>query len=120
LVPIHRIAAEVGWSHRHFTAQFKQQVGLRPKTAARLVRFDGVWRRLEQHKPLDWADIARDAGYADQAHLIRDFREFAGTTPAELARRLPPRPGRDGRGRGEVNSVQDRAALRSYPRAQWS
>lgn len=62
------------------------------QTAARLVRFDGVWRRLEQHKPLDWAGVARDAGYADQAHLIRDFREFTGTTPAELARRLPPAP----------------------------
>jgi len=113
LAPIRRIAGEVGWSHRHLIAKFRQQVGLRPKTAARLVRFEGVWRRLEQRKPLDWADIARDAGYADQAHLIRDFREFAGITPAELARKLPPRPGRDGQGRGEVNSVQDTAALRS-------
>ena len=108
LVPIRRIAREVGWSPRHFIAKFKQQVGLRLKTAARLIRFDGVWRRLDQRKLLDWADIARDAGYADQAHLIRDFRQFTGTTPAKLARRLPARP--DGRGQDEVNSVQDAAA----------
>jgi AraC-like DNA-binding protein len=109
LVPIRRIAAEVGWSHRHFIAKFKQQVGLRPKTAARLVRFDGVWRRLDQRKVPDWAGIARDAGYADQAHLIRDFRQFTGTTPAGLAQSLPARPDTDRR--DEVNSFQDRVAV---------
>jgi AraC-like DNA-binding protein len=82
-----------GTSTWHFIAKFKQQVGLRPKTAVRLIRLDGVWRRLDQRKLPDWADIARDAGYADQAHLIRDFREFTGATPAELARRIPARPG---------------------------
>lgn len=97
-VPISRIADEVGWSHRHFIARFKQQVGLTPKTGARLVRFDAVWQRIEQCRPLDWGRVAADAGYADQAHLIRDFRQFTGTTPAEfLARTFPP--SRDGDGR---------------------
>jgi transcriptional regulator GlxA family with amidase domain len=83
-VPIGRIADEVGWSHRHLTTRFRQQVGLRPKTAARLVRFDGVWRRIDQRRPLDWGQVAADTGYADQAHLVRDFREFTGTTPIEF------------------------------------
>jgi AraC-like DNA-binding protein len=80
-VPIGRLADEVGWSHRHLIAKFRQQVGLRPKTAARLVRFDGVLRHLDSNPRLDWGQLAADAGYADQAHLIRDFRQFTGTTP---------------------------------------
>jgi AraC-like DNA-binding protein len=79
-VPIRRLANEVGWSHKHLIARFRQQVGLRPKTAARLVRFNAVWLRLEGKAP-DWADLARDAGYADQAHLVRDFHKLTGMTP---------------------------------------
>jgi len=89
-VPISQIADEVGWSHRHLIARFRQQVGLTPKIGARLVRLDAVWRHIEKRGPLDWGQVAADAGYADQAHLIRDFRQFTGTTPTEfLARTLP-------------------------------
>ena len=107
-VPIGRLADEVGWSHRHLIARFRRQVGLRPKTVARLVRFDGVCRRLDQAggRP-DWALVAAEAGYADQAHLVRDFRQFTGTTPTQFLARTSP-PGRDGR--PQVNSVQDAAA----------
>jgi transcriptional regulator GlxA family with amidase domain len=81
-VPIGRLAHEVGWSHRHLIARFRQQVGVRPKTAARLVRFDRVWRRLEEARGrLDWGLVAAEAGYADQAHLAWDFHQFTGTTP---------------------------------------
>jgi AraC-like DNA-binding protein len=79
-VAIGRLAREVGWSHKHLIARFRQQVGLAPKTAARLVRFNAVWLRLEGKAP-DWADLARDAGYADQAHLVRDFHKLTGMTP---------------------------------------
>jgi AraC-like DNA-binding protein len=109
-VPIGRIAREVGWSHRHLIARFRQQVGLRPKTAARLVRFDRVWRRLDDPTPLDWGQLARDAGYADQAHLIRDFRRFTGTTPTDFLDRTRPAPPDSGL---EVNSVQDAVAVPS-------
>jgi transcriptional regulator GlxA family with amidase domain len=71
----------VGWSHRHLLTRFRQQVGLGPKTAARLVRFNGVWRRLDEDQPLDWGLVAAEVGYADQAHLVREFRQFTGTTP---------------------------------------
>jgi AraC-like DNA-binding protein len=107
-VPIGRLASEVGWSHMHLLARFRQQVGLRPKTAARLVRLDGVWRRLDQARGrLDWGQVAREAGNADQAHLIRDFHQFTGATPTEFAAwPLPPA----GDGDKEVNSVQDAPA----------
>jgi AraC-like DNA-binding protein len=97
-IPIGRLAAEVGWSHKHLITQFRQQVGLRPKTAARLVRFDRVWRRLDQSggRP-EWADLAHDAGYADQAHLIREFRRFTGMTPTQFQAQTPPPDGNGGR-----------------------
>ena len=110
-MPIGRLADEVGWSHRHLIARFRRQVGLRPKMVARLVRFDGLCRRLDQAggRP-DWGRVAAEAGYADQAHLARDFRQFTGTTPTQFLA-LTLRPGRDGR--PEVNSVQDAAAAAS-------
>jgi AraC-like DNA-binding protein len=79
--PIGRIADDVGWSHKHLITKFRQEVGLTPKTAARLVRLDNVWRRIDQRRDVRWDEIAAESGYADQAHLVRDFRQFTGTTP---------------------------------------
>ena len=104
-VPIGRLASEVGWSHKHLIARFRQQVGVGPKTAARLVRFNSVWRRLDQRRPLDWGLVAAESGYADQAHLIRDFRQFTGWTPTQFPA--------DGDGEQEVNFVQDAVAVSS-------
>ena len=109
-VPIGQLASEVGWSHKHLLARFRRQVGLRPKTAARLIRFDGVWRRLDQDRPLDWGRVPAEVGYADQAHLAREFRQFTGTTPTAFAAQARPADGDGGR---EVNSVQDGAAVAS-------
>jgi AraC-like DNA-binding protein len=80
-LPIGRLAGEIGWSHKHLITRFTQQIGLPPKTAARLVRFDTVWRRLAQRPPARWDQIAAECGYADQAHLIRDCRQFTGASP---------------------------------------
>jgi len=93
-VPISQVADEVDWSHKHLIVQFRRQAGLRPKTAARLIRFDRVWRHVDQRRPLDWGQVAADAGYADQAHLIRDFRQFTGITPTGY-QALTLRPTRD-------------------------
>jgi AraC-like DNA-binding protein len=109
-VPIARLVEEVGWSHKRLIARFRHQLGLRPKTAARLVRFEGVLGRLDERRGLDWGLLARDTGYADQAHLIRDFHQFTGTTPTEFAARTAP-PGGDGAGQG--NFLQDRVAAAS-------
>jgi AraC-like DNA-binding protein len=109
-VPIGQLAKEVGWSHKHLLARFRRQVGLRPKTAARLVRFDGVLGRLDGRRRLDWGRVAAEVGYADQAHLVREFRQFTGTTPTAFAAWTAP-PGGDGE--REVNSVQDTLAAAS-------
>jgi AraC-like DNA-binding protein len=76
------IARQVGWSHKHLITRFKQQVGVAPHMAARLVRLSRVWQHLDDEH--SWVRIAAESGYADQAHLIREFRRFTGTTPAAL------------------------------------
>lgn len=87
---IGRLAAEIGCSRKHLVAGFGSEIGLPPKTLARILRFARVLRRLDGADRPAWAEIALDCGYYDQAHLIRDFRQFAGTTPAAwLRRRLP-------------------------------
>ena len=92
-VPIGSLARDTGWSHKHLIRKFRQQVGLTPKTAARLLRFERAWRRLGDGEPAHWDRIAADGGYADQSHLIRDFREFTGGSPADfLARSIPVEP----------------------------
>ena len=84
------LAGELGCSRKHLIAQFREQVGLPPKTVARILRFRGVLESLEHGNGTRLAEIAQECGYYDQAHLNRDFREFAGITPTEfLERRLP-------------------------------
>jgi AraC-like DNA-binding protein len=89
-VAVGALAAEVGWSRRHLVAQVREQLGLPPKTLARVLRFQRAVERLARDDGSRLAEIALDCGYYDQAHFNRDFRAFAGDAPtAFLARRLP-------------------------------
>jgi AraC-like DNA-binding protein len=89
-VPVGRLVEETGWSRRHLTARFREQVGLPPKVFGRILRFQRAARDLARPDGPSLCEIALDCGYYDQAHLNRDFREFAGRTPTELmAARLP-------------------------------
>lgn len=107
------LADELGWSRRHLASRFRQEVGLPPKMAARLLRFQQAYAALTDigsstlggpgaglaagagpsevdgrppsaGRAVDWAVVAADCGYYDQSHLIRDFHQFAGATPAAL------------------------------------
>ena len=84
------IVQEVGWSQRHFIAQFKHEIGVSPKVFARMLRFGRVVRAIRADASADLADLAIASGYYDQSHLNRDVREFAGTTPGELLESLLP------------------------------
>lgn len=79
------IAGRVGWSERHLLARFRAETGLTPKEAARVVRFDRARRALTARVtgggPPDLAALAAATGFADQAHLTREWRAFSGLPP---------------------------------------
>jgi AraC-like DNA-binding protein len=75
---IEQLAREVGWSRRHLADRFRAETGLGPKSAARVIRFEGACDRLLAPDRPELARVAAEAGYVDQAHLSRDFRDLAG------------------------------------------
>ena len=79
------LAAETGWSARHLTGRFRAELGLTPKAAARVIRFDRARHLLIQQGPAGYrlADLAATCGYFDQAHLAREFRSLAGCPPSQ-------------------------------------
>ncbi|MGK2924351.1 MAG: helix-turn-helix domain-containing protein [Lysobacterales bacterium] len=87
---IDALCRDIGTSRATLSRKFAEQVGLAPKTYARVVRIGALMQRLAQSGPDDWAMLAEDFGYHDQAHLTHDFREFCGATPAEYLRRASP------------------------------
>jgi len=89
---VEALAAELGCSRRYLRDGFVRQVGLSPKTVGRLMRFQHVRERI-QAAPARWCEVAHDAGFADQSHLNREFRDLAGTTPSDFVRRLIPEGG---------------------------
>lgn len=114
-LPIGSLVSQAGCSHRTLIAGFERYVGLSPKRAARVLRFNRVLRALERRsgtrarepvgqpyldiaspdaprlRAIPWADLAADAGCVDQAHLIKEFRQFAGRSPLAFLDQVSPR-----------------------------
>jgi AraC-like DNA-binding protein len=82
-VRVDRLAAELEWSRKRLWSRFRSQVGLTPKRAAQLVRFDHAAHRLAAGHSA--ARVAAESGYVDQSHLHRDVVAFAGVTPTAVA-----------------------------------
>jgi AraC-like DNA-binding protein len=109
-VRVDALARELGWSRRHFAERFRAEIGLAPKAVARLMRFERVARRLRAGGDHRLGEVALDCGYYDQAHLNRDFRQFAGCTPGEFAARRMPAGDGIAAPDGVLPFVQDAAA----------
>lgn len=98
------LARHVGWSVRHLEQQFLAEVGLTPSQTLRLRRFERA-HALVGDPSRRLADVAVEAGYADQAHLSREWKSFSGLTPrAWRAQEL-----------AYVQAVQHEADLASTP-----
>lgn len=86
-VRVGELAAELELSRGRLSRRFKHELGLTPKTAARLLRFDAAYARRDRARATGWATVAAECGYFDQAHLNADFRHFTGATPVAVANR---------------------------------
>ena len=79
-----------------FFGLFREFTGLSPKTLARILRFNRAVAMLNRISEPRWTEIALTSGYYDQAHLIRDFVQFSGSTPRDFVARQLPGRGMDG------------------------
>jgi transcriptional regulator GlxA family with amidase domain len=78
---VDELARDAGYSRRHLTARFRAEYGLAPKTAARVMRFERARALVARPEPPALARIAAACGYADQAHMNREWRALAGASP---------------------------------------
>jgi AraC-like DNA-binding protein len=82
------LARAVDLSPRRFTEVFTAEIGLPPKLFGRVQRFQQAAALSRNTENVDWAQLALDCGYFDQSHLIHEFGEFSGLSPAEFWRHL--------------------------------
>lgn len=80
--PISQVAATLGLSHGHLDREFTRIVGMSPRSLARIIRMRQLLTELDVGRPIDWAELATGGGWYDQAHLIRDFKHYTGSTPS--------------------------------------
>ena len=95
-VPVGALADAAGVSGNYLATQFKSHVGVTPKRVARIYRFARLIVSVDALRPVDWPGLAHMAGYFDQAHFSREFKDFTGHTPTEylaLRCRFPAEPG---------------------------
>jgi transcriptional regulator GlxA family with amidase domain len=106
------LAVQCGLTPRHLQRRFLDEVGVLPKRLERLARFARAWRQAVMGPPVTWADLALANGYADQSHLVREFRAFGARPPAHLFTAEwydTANVTRDDGPPNDVRSVQDRS-----------
>ena len=82
---VRRLADAAGVSRRHLARVFRELVGVSPKRYCRLARFQAGLVHAGSGPGVKWAQVAAELGYADQSHMIAEFRELSSLTPDALA-----------------------------------
>lgn len=80
---VDQLAGRIGWSARQLEREFRASAGLSPKALSRIIRFQNLLRLVGEGRLREWASLALEGGYADQPHMVREFREFSGQSPTE-------------------------------------
>lgn len=94
-VRVREVQRELGWGAKGFRRRFEAEVGLAPKRFQQVARLRRVLASVARSPmpPGGWAEVALEAGYADQAHFVRDFKRFTGETPTAYCPRSPQEEG---------------------------
>lgn len=80
---VDQVAAGIGMSSRQLEREFRASAGISPKALARIIRFQNLMKMVGESQLRDWVGLAIASGYADQPHMVREFREFCGQSPTE-------------------------------------
>lgn len=86
LIPVGRLVCDTGLSQRHLSRKFQEYVGLSPKEYLRVSRFICSLDHLKRYPAFSLTEIAHKSGYYDQAHFIRDYKDYTGYTPGQVVR----------------------------------
>jgi AraC-like DNA-binding protein len=92
-VRVQSIAERLGWTRKRMVKSFRDEIGIPPKVLGRVLRFRRALIEIGSQKAFDFSVVAAACGYSDQAHMIREFRDFSGLTPLELVRLYSPDAG---------------------------
>ena len=84
-ITVERLAEAAGVSRQRLTRVFHERAGVSPKMYCRLVRFHSALGLAAAREREGWAQVAAELGYADQSHMIAEFREFSSLTPQQIA-----------------------------------
>jgi AraC-like DNA-binding protein len=88
-LPLQTYLADLtGYSHKHTVKLFKEKCGLPPKMIQRVFRFNSVLLRARD-AGMNWTELSYAAGYADQSHFIKEFKQFTGFTPQLFLKQRP-------------------------------
>ena len=86
-IPVTVLEKSLAVSERTIQRQFKSRIGVCPKTLARIVRVNYLWKKLNNEGPVDYQNVVFDGNYFDQTHFIKDFKELTDETPGRFFKR---------------------------------
>ncbi|MBV9275767.1 MAG: AraC family transcriptional regulator [Verrucomicrobia bacterium] len=92
-IPVRAISEQLGWTRKRLVKTFRDEIGVSPKVLGRVLRFQRTLAELNSRKIVNFSGIAAECGYSDQAHMIREFKDFSGLTPVELVHCYSPGAG---------------------------